>query len=273
MRNWKLAISSADSAPATSPILLQGTVCDNLEKAASLGYDAIEVHMRETEPIDIDIISEKMKKHNVRIAMVLTGRLNTEAHLSLMDDDENIIRQAIEGLKRYIDIARQLDAGIVIGWAKGTIPPGEKRELYMDRLANHLRTISGYGLKRNVPINLEVINRYETNVFNTALETVGFLQKYSLKNCFVHLDTFHMNIEEKDMYDAIRCCKGRLGYFHVADNDRNFVGHGELNFERIFSTLGEIGYEGYISVECLPIPDGLTAAKNSISQIKRIIGN
>lgn len=269
MRKWKLAISSADDAPATSPILLKGTVCDNLKAAASLGYDAIEVHMRETEPIDVERISDIMEKYKVKIAMLVTGRLNTEAHLSLMDDDAQIAAQAREGLKHYIDIAEQLGAGIVIGWAKGKVPAGKEKRPYMDRLAQHLAALGEYGQIRNVPLNLEVINRYETNIFNTAYETVDFLKKYSLKNCFVHLDTFHMNIEENDMYEAIRCTKGLLGYFHIADNDRNFIGHGMLNCRKIFDTLEETGYKGYISVECLPLPDALTAARNSLSHIKK----
>lgn len=267
MKKWKLAISSADIAPDTSPILLKGSVYDNLETAASLGYDAIEVHMRETASIDVERISRIKEKRSVQIAMLVTGRLKTEGHLSLLDDDAQIAMQACEALKRYIETAAQLGAGIIIGWAKGNIDAGKEREPYMDRLAKYLAVLGEYGLAYGVPINLEVINRYETNVFNTARETVDFLEKYSLKNCYVHLDTFHMNIEEADMLEAIRYARMCLGYFHIADNDRNFVGHGALNFEKIFGTLEEIDYHGYVSVECLPLPDGITAARNSIANI------
>lgn len=270
MNKWRLGISSADNAPETAPILLKGSIYSNLETASSLGFDAIEVHMLDTEKIDYSRINLVCEKYNVKIAMLVTGRLNTVRHLSLLDDDNKVAEQAREGLKHYIDIAARLGCGIVIGWAKGNVPAGKDRSLYIDRLAEHLSVLDEYGHNCNVPINLEVINRYETNIFNTSRETVDFLDKYSLKNCFVHLDTFHMNIEEVNIPDAIRYAGPRLGYFHIADNDRRYIGHGALDFKNIFGILKEISYKKYISLECLPFPNSIAAAQNSKSYIDRL---
>lgn len=271
MQKWKFALSSADSSPATAPILLNGSIEENLMTAGSLGYDAIEVHMREDACLDYDKILRVMEETGVKISMIVTGRLNTEGKCSLMDDIPYVAQAAMAGLSRYIDIAARLNAGLVLGWAKGNVPPGKPRRPYMERLGTALKELDKKAGEKNVPINIEVINRYETNVFNTAKETIDFIKEHGLKNCYVHLDTFHMNIEEDDFSDAIRTVGDHLGYFHVADSNRHAVGDGRLDFQGILQSLKEIGYEGYISVECLPIPDGMSAARISLARLNEFL--
>lgn len=268
MKKWKFAVSSADEAPPTAPILLHGTVEENLQKAADMGYNAIEVHTRENAEFDYDAVRAAYQRTGARVSMVITGRLNTEGMCSLVADEPYIVSAAMDGMRQYIDMARQMEADIVIGWVKGNVPKGGKREKYLDRLARNLRVLAAYGAERNVKLNLEVINRYEVNIFTTAEETVRFLEKYQLDNCYVHLDTFHMGIEECDPVEAIHTCRGRLGYFHLADNSRRYPGSGQFDFSRILNALEDIGYDGYLSVECLPFPDGETAAQRAIAYLK-----
>ena len=86
MKRWKYSISTADAAPATAPILLKGPICQNLIQAASVGYNAVEIHTRPEAQLDYDVIGDTMNKTNVRISAVITGRLNTEGGCSLIDD-------------------------------------------------------------------------------------------------------------------------------------------------------------------------------------------
>lgn len=271
MKSWRFAVSSADEAPDTAPILLQGGICDNLREAARLGYDAIEIHTRETEEIDYEAIKKCCDDNNVKIAAIITGRLNTEGKCNLMDDIPYITIAAIEGMKTYIDIASKLETNIVIGWAKGNVPAGGKREKYMKRLAKNLKILAEYASEKGVRIYLEVINRYEVNVFTTAKETVDFLEEYNVSNCYVHLDTFHMNIDETDPIEAIKTCGEKLGYMHFADNTRRYPSSGQINFKKILKVLEDIDYAGYISVECLPYPDGKTAAVKAVDYLKSFI--
>lgn len=271
MRKWKLALSSADEAPVTAPILLQGSVEENLEKAACLGYNAIEVHTREDVEFDYDAIHAAYEKTHARVAMIITGRLNTEGMCSLIADEPYIVSATMEGMRQYIDMAQKLEADIVVGWVKGNVPKGGNRQKYMDRLAKNLKVLAEYAAERNVKLNIEVINRYEVNVFTTADEIMNFLEKYKIENCYAHLDTFHMGIGECDPVKAIRRCKGKLGYFHLADNSREYPGSGQFDFKRIFEALDEIDYNGYLSVECLPHPTGEEAAKKAIEYINHIL--
>lgn len=271
MKNWKFACSSAPEAPMTAPILLQGDICDNLVKASRLGYQAIEVHTRETADLDYEAILKTSQSCGSKVCMIVTGRLNTEGKVNLIDDIPYVTEAAMKGMKQYIDMASKLEADIILGWAKGNIPPGGLRSKYMDRLALQLHELEDYAAKRQVRINIEVINRYEVNIFTTCAELVEFLDRYKLTNCFVHLDTFHMNIDETDPVEAIRLAGSRLGYFHLADNSRRYPGSGQLDFAKILSALDEIQYDGYLSIECLPYPSGEEAAAKGIAYLKSII--
>ena len=97
-----------------------------------------------------------------------------------------------------------------------------------------------------------------------------FLEEYQIDNLYVHLDTFHMGIDECDPVKAIERCAGHIGYFHLADNSRRYPGTGQFDFVKILKALETAGYNGYLSVECLPWPDELEAAKQAIAYMKQV---
>lgn len=266
--NWKIGISSAPEAPKTAPILLTGDVIENLRKAASLGYDAIEVHTRENVSLNYEAIGKVMDETGVRIAQIITGRLCTEGGCTLMDDAPYIMEAAIEGMKKYVDMASKVGANLVVGWVRGKVPAGGSRDKYMKRLGENLKILNDYGKERDVALNLEVINHYEINTFNTQAETLDFIEEYDLDNCFVHLDTYHMNLEEDDMVKAIKDAGNKLGYFHVADSTRWYPGSSRMDWDSIFEALDEAGYKGYVTVECFPREDNMDTAKKALEFIK-----
>lgn len=276
MKHWNLAISSADRAtsdpiPQGAPILLRENILDNLAAAAELGYQAIEVHTREDAPLDLDAVNEQIRKTGVKICQIITGRLNTEGKCDLINDKPYIVDAAVKGMMKYVDMAAYVGADLVLGWAKGNIPSGGSREKYMARLAQNLQPINDYAKKKNVKINVEVINHYEVNVFTTAKELVDFLNQYpGLDNCYVHLDSFHMNLEEESFEKAFEVARGRIGYFHIADNSRWYPGSGELDLKRMLELLEKTGYDGYVSVECFPRGDGYATGKKAIEYIRSL---
>lgn len=271
MKNFRYALSSAAYAPESAPILLKGDICSNLKKAKEIGYDAIEVHLRENDPIDISSIQQTMDETGVKISVIATGRLFTEGGCSLLDDRPYAMKAAVEGTKQYIDIASALHADLVIGWLLGNIPAGSIcRNKYLDRLANNLKYLADYAQEKHVRINIEAINRYEVNLFTTAKSLADFIHKYELKNIYIHLDTFHMNIDENSFEEAIETAGDKLGYFHLADNTRRYPGSGMIDFKHIINLLRSVNYEGYLSVECLPHPTGEDAAIGAINYMKSI---
>lgn len=268
MGKWKYGVSCAETSPMTAPLPLAGDLYECMEKAASFGYDGVEFHTRETYEPDLVKIDRIGAECGAKICCIVTGRLYTQGGFGLLDEDPESEKTALTGMRRYIDMASDVGADVVIGWAKGTVPPGADRSLYLDRLARNLRELDGYAKDKGPRILLEVINHYETNIFNTAAETLAFLEGYKLENCYIHLDTYHMGLEEFNSYEAIRLCGRKLGYLHVADNSRRYPGSGQFDFKRIFAALDEIGFDGWVTVECLPLPDRDTAAKKAIHYLK-----
>jgi sugar phosphate isomerase/epimerase len=268
MNQWKYAVSYAQDAPVTAPLPLRGDLCENIRKAAGHGYAGLEVHGRETVEYDYEKIKQVSAECGAGIAAVVTGRLYTEGKAGLLDEPVYGYEAAMAGMKKYIDIARRFGADIIVGWVKGVVPPGGDRERSLNTLGERLGFINNYAKEQGVKVHLEVINRYETNIFNTARETLDFINRRNLDNTYVHLDTFHMNIEELDSPEAIRLCGKKLGYFHVSDNTRGYPGSGQLDFKHILSALRETGYSGYVTLECLPNPDRDTVIIKGIEHLK-----
>jgi len=269
MNKWKYAVSYGQIAPMTAPLPLCGDLYECIRKCAQYGYAGVEVHGSATVEYDYKKIEQVSKECGSGITTIATGRLYTEGKVGLLDEPVYSHEAAITGIKRYIEIARRLNVGIIIGSAKGIIPQGGDRERFLNALGERLLSINNYAKERGVEIYLEAINRYEINVLNTARETLDFINKWSLDNCYVHLDTFHMNIDEFDPCEAIRLCGKKLGYFHVADNSRRYPGSGQLDFKRILSALKEVDYSGYVAVECIPYPDRDTTIIKAMEHLKK----
>ena len=269
MNQRKFSVSSADSAPDSAPIVLRGGIINNLKTAARLGYQGLEVHTRETASLPYDEIADVCAEHKIAFSALVTGRLNTQGMVSLIDDRPYITDAAIQGLRQYIRMAERLRTNLIIGWVRGPIPAGAAPAPYMERLAQNLRIICEEAGERGVKVFVEVINRYEINTLTTTKELIEFLDTWAIPNCYVHLDTFHMNIEESDPFGAIRLCGNKLGYFHVADNTRSYPGSGVLDFKRYLEVLEEVGYDGYISVEVLPGSNGEETARKALAHLKQ----
>jgi D-psicose/D-tagatose/L-ribulose 3-epimerase len=103
--------------------------------------------------------------------------------------------------------------------------------------------------REGVTIGLEVVNRYESNVLNTTEQGLRFLDDIGAGHATLHLDTYHMNIEEQGMAQAIELASGRVGYFHVGESNRGPLGSGTVDFAETFAALDRIGYDGTITFE------------------------
>ncbi|MBK5262302.1 MAG: sugar phosphate isomerase/epimerase [Peptostreptococcaceae bacterium] len=270
MSQWKYSVACSDCIKEGQPLLIEGSLEEVLVKAAKLGYDAIEYHTCEDANFDIDRINKIKTENKIEISAIVTGRLATMGKSTLLSESRSDSKAALEGLLKYIDLAKALNTNIIIGWAKGNIPDNEQKKYYFDKLSKLFSQICKYAKKSEVKVLVEEINRYETNLFNTADQFLDFINKYKIDNCYAHLDTFHMNIEESSLVEAIKKTGNKLGYLHVADNNRKIPGNGSINFSEIFNTLKQVQYTGYVSVECLPGEDGVKTANKALIYLKQI---
>jgi D-psicose/D-tagatose/L-ribulose 3-epimerase len=112
----------------------------------------------------------------------------------------------------------------------------------MQRLADHAAA-------SDISLGIEVVNRYESNLFNTGRQALEFISDIERTNVYVHLDTYHMNIEEPDMVSPVLQCGDRLGYVHVGESHRGYLGSGSVDYAGFFRALAQVGYGGTITFE------------------------
>ena len=267
-----LAITAITSGAPRAPLVLRGDLVKAVGQAADWGYDAIEIHIIDAGDFPLPLMKDACSRYGVKVSAIVTGQIFTRRNRCITSPDPANREAAMAEVKAYIDIAAALGAtdGVVIGWVKSNRPDTQQEEF--DRLlAGQLRELGSYASNKGQRILVEVINRYETNLFNTAAELREFLDKWALPNCWIHMDTFHMNIDEADMPQAIRTAGDKLGYLHVADSNRLYPGAGHLDFAPILAALQEVDYQGTISLECIPEPDSMTAGVRGMAFLSKAV--
>lgn len=268
-----LAITAIVRAAQEAPLVLRGELPVCIRQAHSLGYDAVEIHVIEATTFPMEEVQSALQETGLKISAIVTGRIFTERGLCITSPNLDNRSAAMREMHDYIDIAAKLHAtdGVILGWVKGNRRPEDPD---FDRLlAEQLRILGEYAQSLGQTILIEVINRYETNLFTSVAELRDFLIQWNLPGCRIHLDTFHMNIEEADMVRAIEIAGDSLGYFHVADSNRLAPGRGHLDFSAMFAALERVGYHGTISLECIPQPDSLSTGAEGYLYLTKMLNN
>ncbi|GLQ76236.1 sugar phosphate isomerase/epimerase family protein [Vibrio penaeicida] len=160
--------------------------------------------------------------------------------------------KAFDFLKLAIDKTVALGGQSLTGVTYGGIgertgkPPTQKE---LDNVAITMRQTADYAKKQGIELGIEVINRYENHLFNTAWQAVELLERIGSDNIFIHLDTYHMNIEEKGVVNGILDCKEHLKYIHLSESDRGVPGTGTCDWEEVFAGLAAVGFKGGMTME------------------------
>jgi 5-keto-L-gluconate epimerase len=268
----KISLTISSQVSKNAPIIFRGDYAEKISQAATIGYKAVELHIRDPKAVDRSLIQRSIEKAGIIVSTIGTGQAYGEDRIFFTSLDEQIRRAAVQRVKEQIDFASQLGAGVIIGLIKGPLPEEEsQRAIARIRAIDCLRECADHAQKANVVLVLEAINRYEANFLNTAEETERFLQEVGSSAVGLHLDTFHMNIEEVSIEDAIRKHARQLMHMHLADSNRRVPGMGHFDFHSVLSTLRGIGYQGYLGLECLPIPDPQSAAEKAIEYLEQIL--
>jgi sugar phosphate isomerase/epimerase len=262
-----LSVQPARFAAAT----FKGDVAASLSQIAALGYQGVELAIRDPRLVDAQALGRLVGKYDLVVPAIGTGQAWGEEGLSFTDPDAGIRRQAIERIKSHVPLASQLGALIIIGLIRGVVKPGTGHAQAMDWLVQALGECAQAAHEAGVRLALEPINRYETTLINSVQQGLELVSRVDAPNFGLLLDTFHMNIEEHDIEASIAACGARTFHFHVADSNRLHPGGGHLDFRSILSCLDASGYAGWVSGEFLPIPDALTAARNSFEHLRPLL--
>jgi len=253
--------------PYVKPLGLGGDFESNLMWASKLGYDGVELLLKDPGKLDVENLRRLTGKFNLSIPAVGTGLTYTIYNLSLSSPRRTIRERAIKRVEEYLKIGRELNSAIIIGSMKGK---AKDYQSGIKNLKNSLKRCAEFAEEIGTRILIEPLNRYESNLINTLEEAIELKEEIGSDQIGVMADTFHMNIEEKSIYDSIIKASSYLEHIHFADSNRCAPGQGHLDFKRIICALKEINYSSFITAEILPLPNQRDAAKLTIEHLKNI---
>ena len=229
--------------------------CKRIKK---FGYESIEIS-GEPKQYDIKETRKLLKEHGIRCWGAVTLTLG-ERNLAARDEGQRA--RSVDYVKSVLTMVSELDGEIItlVPATVGKVVPDGTEEEEWKWVVDATKECFAHAKKMGVKIAVEPLNRFETYFFNRAAQALALADAVS-PECGVCLDAFHLNIEEEDMYDAIRLAGKRLFDFHVADNNRFAAGLGHLDWKKIVGTLKEIGYDGALTNEFVAPVDRTPAAK------------
>ena len=243
----------------------------NIRNLAQLGFDGVELGVRNPAEVDIDLIKRVTKECGLKVCAIGTGQAYGDEGLSFSSPDASIRKQAVQRIKDQIVFASELDAFVIIGLIRGRSSESVNKMQALEWTKEVLIDCLAYAEEHNARMLIEPINRYETDLLNTVPETIDFIKELNSSRISLLLDTFHMNIEEISIQDSIKHTGDMIGHVHVADSNRWAPGCGHLDFGEVVDILSSIGYTGFLSAEILPLPDIDTAASVSIRTLRSIL--
>lgn len=224
--------------------------------AAKLGFDFMELLVPEPED-EIDLSVARKKAHDCGISLVLAARVN--AQRSIASNDPDARQGGLDYLKHCVEVADQLGATIVGGPLYGEPmvfagrPPVPRTDdeiaARAKRTVDGLAKVAPLARSAGVVFGLEPLNRFETDIISTTRQAIEVVDKVDDAGLGVMLDTFHMNMEERSIPDAIRASGSRLVHFQANENHRGHPGTGHLDWTAIMRALAQIGYRGPVSLE------------------------
>lgn len=264
-------VATPDVEIADSVTAYQGSLEKTFGDLAKMGYDGVELMTRDPDQLNWDEVQAAAKKNGLSVVLVCTGEIFGQLGLSFTDSDRAKRAEAIARVKRIIDFAGYLGANINIGRVRGQYCDGMDRGTTWQLAVDAFREISDYAAPLGVKIALETVTIMQTNFINTLSQAEKMIREVDRENFRLMMDVFHLNIEEKDLYAAIRQYSKYNIHVHLADNNRRYPGHCGLDFEKILTVFKECGYNGAFCTEIYQLPSMEEAAKGAIEHLSPIL--
>jgi D-psicose/D-tagatose/L-ribulose 3-epimerase len=219
----------------------------SVQRARRAGFDLIEFPLMDPDTFDSAAARHALAEEGLRT----TASLGLPADADVSSDDPAIVaagRRLLEtALERTVEMGGFQLCGVLYGSMRKHLAPASAtgRAHSVAAMAALAEKASSLGIR----LSLEVVNRYESNLLNTGRQALEYLKEVGRSEVSVHLDTYHMNIEESDLFQPILDTGDQLGYVHIGESHRGYLGTGSVDFGSTFRALDRIGYEGPIVFE------------------------
>ena len=218
-----------------------------VQQTASAGFDFLEFSLHDLKHLDVEFARDQLERAGLRVSC--SRGLSFDADVS--SADPVVVERGAQLLAESLAATAALGGKILTGALYSALGKYPTPVSAAGRLnaTSVLRSLAQEADRSGITLGLEICNRYETNVVNTARDALALADDIGEDNVVIHLDTYHMNIEEDDMVRPVREVGARLGYVHVGENHRGFLGSGHIDFTGFFHALADIGYTGPITFE------------------------
>jgi D-psicose/D-tagatose/L-ribulose 3-epimerase len=222
-----------------------------IDKVAKLGFGVIELGVAsERPPFETKLVRQRLQDNGLKccVCSFIPGDRD------ITSSDPPTRRLGVEYIKSLVATTAALGGTILCGplyaelFRARHLPASQRRQEWEWSVAG-LRQAAKAAENEGVTIALEYLNRFETDLINLAEQAVRLVEDIGSPAVGVHLDTFHMSIEEKEQAQAIRATGKHLKHFHACENDRGTPGTGQVRWETVRDALRDIRYDGYIVIE------------------------
>jgi len=226
-----------------------------IDRVQQLGLDFIEIPLMRLDTFDADAVRARLGSVGLDAvtSTVLLGESTVLlGETDITSEDPEIRAKGVDYLIACVEATHAAGAtrfsGVIYSQHVKSLRHRPDQRLW-EYSAECLRTVAQRGRDLGVMIGLEPVNRYETCLINTCEQALQLRDMIGQENVKIHLDTYHMNIEEKSFYEATRLAGKDLMHYHLCENDRGIPGTGLVDWDGIFKALAEINYEGNAALE------------------------
>jgi D-psicose/D-tagatose/L-ribulose 3-epimerase len=230
-----------------------------VKRAKKCGFDILEVNAPKVARMS-DAERDVLKGSVADAGLSLTYSIGMTADMDLVSEDTATRRKGIAFLQQIARAMKQMGGTVLAGINYSSWPRklllGEDKQILTDRAIEGVREAIKAAEDNDVIFCVEVVNRFEQFIMNTAAEGIAFAERVGSPNCKILLDTFHMNIEEDSLSGCIVEAGNWLGHFHLGETNRRPPGRGRIPWPEIFGALRQINYQGGVVMEPFLLPGG-----------------
>jgi D-psicose/D-tagatose/L-ribulose 3-epimerase len=247
---------------------------DFVARAKKCGFDVLEINAPKVTLMS-NAERDKLKVAATEAGLTLTYSIGMTADMDLVSEDQAVRKKGIAFLQDVSKAMKYMGGRVMAGinyssWPRKLLS-GEDKRVLTDRAIAGVKEAIKAAEDNDVLFCVEVVNRFEQFIMNTAEEGVAFAERVGSPNCKVLLDTFHINIEEDSFRGSILHAGRWLGHFHLGECNRRPPGEGRLPWQEIFGALREINYQGAVVMEPFLLPGGDVG--RDISVYRDLLGN
>ncbi|HBR01425.1 MAG TPA: sugar phosphate isomerase/epimerase [Ruminiclostridium sp.] len=243
-----------------------------IEFLAEKGFTGVELAVAYPGQVDDSKLLKQLAPYRLAVTSLSTGQIYGLEGLFLSSSDKEVSNRAIQIVKGHIDLSTVLgNPPVTIGLIRGKLEKDGK-SILLGNLKSALLKCVEYAYKRNVVLQLEPICKAETSIINSTYDGLDFLKEMGdPENVGLLYDTYHSNLEDGRMIEAIQAAAGRITNVHFADSTRGLPGSGTINFSSIYEAIQKTGYQGAYALETLSIPSVDYVKENFAASMMNIV--